>query len=96
MSNIKRISLDLKTLIEEHQHLLGLFQMMINELQKEYDEQSKELAEYQQIYGSGFNQDKVRYVMEEFKRGQLFTPCGRQVTNPKQAIAIALSEARKM
>ena len=39
--------------------------------------------------------DKVEVVMKEFKRGTLHSGSGEQVTNPKQAIAIGLSEARK-
>lgn len=40
---------------------------------------------------------KVKVVMEEFKRGELYSGSkkGPKVTNPKQAIAIALSEQRK-
>lgn len=38
---------------------------------------------------------KVEVVMKEFKRGTLHSGSGKEVTNPKQAIAIALSEARK-
>ncbi len=40
---------------------------------------------------------KVKKVMEEFKEGKLRSGSkrGPEVTNPKQAIAIALSEARK-
>lgn len=36
---------------------------------------------------------KVRIVMREFKEGRLRSSSGEKVTNPKQAIAIALSEA---
>lgn len=40
--------------------------------------------------------DKVKVVMEEFKEGMLKSGgTGKKVTNPKQAIAIALSEQRK-
>lgn len=39
--------------------------------------------------------DKVEVVMKEFKRGTLNSGSGAKVTNPKQAIAIGLSEARK-
>jgi hypothetical protein len=41
--------------------------------------------------------DKVRKVMHEFKTGQLHSGSkkGPKVKNRKQAIAIALSEARK-
>ena len=42
-------------------------------------------------------QDKVKVVMKEFKKGDLHSGSkkGPRVTNPKQAIAIALSEQRK-
>lgn len=39
--------------------------------------------------------DKVEVVMKEFKRGTLHSGSGAKVTNPKQAIAIGLSESRK-
>jgi hypothetical protein len=38
-------------------------------------------------------QNKVRTVMREFKSGELKSSSGQKVTNPKQAIAIGLSEA---
>ena len=37
---------------------------------------------------------KVGKVMHEYKHGTLKSSSGRKVTNPKQAIAIGLSEAR--
>ena len=37
--------------------------------------------------------DKVSTVMREFKAGKLKSSSGQKVTNPKQAIAIGLSEA---
>lgn len=41
--------------------------------------------------------NKVKVVMKEFKKGALHSGSkkGPKVTNPKQAIAIALSEQRK-
>lgn len=39
--------------------------------------------------------DKAHVVMGEFKRGTLHSGSGDVVTNRKQAIAIAMSEARK-
>jgi hypothetical protein len=36
---------------------------------------------------------KIKKVMREFKRGSLKSSSGQKVTNPKQGIAIALSEA---
>lgn len=40
-------------------------------------------------------QEKVGIVMREFKEGKLKSSSGDKVTNPKQAIAIGLSEARQ-
>ena len=40
-------------------------------------------------------QRKVRQVMRERKRGKLRSSSGKKVTSRKQAIAIALSEARR-
>lgn len=39
---------------------------------------------------------KVGKVMREFKVGGLKSSSGKKVTNPKQAVAIALSEARAL
>lgn len=39
--------------------------------------------------------EKIPVVMTEFKRGTLHSGSGKIVKNRKQAIAIALSEARK-
>ena len=38
---------------------------------------------------------KVGIVMSEFKKGTLKSSSGKKVTDPKQAKAIAMSEARK-
>jgi hypothetical protein len=38
---------------------------------------------------------KVGKVMKEFKSGSLKSSSGLKVTNPKQAMAIALSESRR-
>jgi hypothetical protein len=39
---------------------------------------------------------KVRKVMHEFRSGSLKSSSGQKVTNPKQAMAIALSEQRRV
>ena len=39
---------------------------------------------------------KVAQVMRELKRGSLKSGSGHRVTKPKQAVAIALSEQRKV
>lgn len=39
--------------------------------------------------------DKIALVMREYKAGRLRTSAGRKVRSRKQAIAIALSEARR-
>lgn len=38
---------------------------------------------------------KVEEAMHEMKKGKLKTGTGKKVTDPKQAIAIGLSEARE-
>jgi len=40
-------------------------------------------------------QEKVEESMHEMKEGKLKSGSGKKVTNPKQAVAIGLSEARK-
>mgnify|MGYP000864723378 CR=1 FL=1 len=39
---------------------------------------------------------KIEKVMEEFKKGKLKTNSGKKVKEKKQAIAIAISEAKKI
>ena len=41
------------------------------------------------------SKDKKKVVMKEFSRGTLHSGSGEKVTNPKQAVAIAYSEAHK-
>jgi len=40
-------------------------------------------------------QKEVKEKMHEYKRGELKTNHGRKVKNPKQAVAIGLTEARR-
>jgi hypothetical protein len=40
-------------------------------------------------------QEDVHEAMREMKEGKLKTGTGKKVTNPRQAIAIGLSEARE-
>jgi hypothetical protein len=39
--------------------------------------------------------DKIAIVMKEFIKGSLKSSSGQKVTNPKHAIAISLSEAKR-
>lgn len=41
------------------------------------------------------NKSKIKIVLDEFKRGALYSSSGKKVTDKKQALAIALSEARR-
>ncbi len=41
------------------------------------------------------SQEEVKEAMHEMKEGKLRSGSGKKVTNPKQAIAIGLSEARE-
>jgi hypothetical protein len=43
---------------------------------------------------AGTGKEKVEKVMHEYKEGTLKSGSGKKVTNRKQAIAVALSEAR--
>jgi hypothetical protein len=45
------------------------------------------------IHQSKAQKETVKRVMHEFKRGELESSSGQTVKNPKQAIAIGLSEA---
>ena len=41
-------------------------------------------------------QRKVKKVMREYKSGELKSGSGQKVTDQKQAVAIAMSEAKRM
>jgi hypothetical protein len=45
--------------------------------------------------GGTMHKNKVKKVMGEFKRGTLKSSSGKKVKSRKQAVAIALSEARR-
>jgi hypothetical protein len=66
------------------------------------EQRKKKAMQHPDILGAGAekrkklpSKEKVGVVMSEFKRGTLNSGSGGKVTNPKQAIAIGLSEARK-
>jgi hypothetical protein len=65
-------------------------------MKKRYDEQMlSPSSSVQERKKGGMTkaQKKVGTVMREFKKGKLKSSSGKKVTNPKQAIAIGLSEA---
>lgn len=69
---------------------------------KKSSKRIKEAMHHKDVLGAGAKKrkklkpkEKVEVVMKEFKRGTLNSGSGQKVTNPKQAIAIGLSEARK-
>ena len=41
-------------------------------------------------------QRKVKKVMREYKSGELKSSSGQKVTDQKQAVAVAMSEAKRM
>ncbi|MBO7691111.1 MAG: DUF2213 domain-containing protein, partial [Methanobrevibacter sp.] len=61
-----------------------------------YEEWYKDSEENGYIVEDSAKQEKVGVVMKEFKEGELKSGSGKKVTDPKQAIAIALSEADKV
>lgn len=86
----KKLTFDKNVIVDEHEKLVKLLHDTSLLLNKEYKKQKKELKEYK---ASGIN--KIPIVMHEFKEGKLKTSYGQKVTNPKQAVAIALSEQKK-
>ena len=66
---------------------------------EEFEKKADELSGIKEIAKDAkpdAKQEKVGVVMKEFKEGELKSGSGEKVTNPKQAIAIALSEADKI
>lgn len=61
---------------------------------EKYMDKMDNIAEDKKL--SEAEQEKVGVVMKEFKEGELKSGSGEKVTDPKQAIAIALSEADKI
>lgn len=66
------------------------------------EERKREAMKHPDKLGAGASKrkslpakEKVGVVMDEFKRGTLHSGSGAKVSNPKQAVAIGLSEARK-
>ncbi|CAB4133795.1 hypothetical protein UFOVP264_23 [uncultured Caudovirales phage] len=66
------------------------------------EERKKKAMRHPDVLGAGAAKrkklpakEKIGVVMDEYKRGTLHSGSGAKVSNPKQAIAIGLSEARK-
>jgi Family of unknown function (DUF6496) len=67
---------------------------------KDKEKRKKEAMNHPDKLGAGAkkrknlpSKEKVGVVMSEFKHGTLNSGSGQKVTNPKQAIAIGMSEA---
>jgi hypothetical protein len=77
----------------EHSEAGYVFRYKISKSKENLDK----IKELEKTYGQGGTtpkqQKKIGKVMHEFKEGDLKTSAGTKVTNPKQAVAIALSEA---
>jgi len=56
---------------------------------------TKKSSSRKSISSTSKGKSKVRKVMKEHKQGTLKSGSGKKVTSRKQAVAIALSEARK-
>lgn len=69
--------------------------IVLTQLINEYNDQYAELLHYKKPLGGRKPKNKFEYVMQEFKKGQLFDMYGNQIINRKQAIAIALNEQRR-
>jgi len=71
----------------------GIIDRLLHMVHSEYTIQRDELIAYKNNKGGNIN--KIPIVMREYREGKLKTSSGEKVTNPKQAIAIALSEQRR-
>lgn len=76
--------------------------MVSHDGKKEKEYRKKEAMKHPDKLGAGAKKrkhlpakEKIGVVMSEFKHGTLHSGSGQKVYNPKQAIAIGLSEARK-
>lgn len=76
------------------QQRLDMAKADLEDLEKFEKESSKGTINDAKLDEKG--QEKVGVVMKEFKEGELKSGSGEKVTDPKQAIAIALSEADKV
>lgn len=87
----------------EYKHGKDYFKHQVEKTKNRYGEESDyykraklHLDLYNEMTNDSAEQEKVGVVMKEFKDGELKSGSGERVTNPKQAIAIALSEADKI
>jgi len=92
--------MSLDEFLEEHKRLTDLLKTCVSGLQDELINQTKEMNRYmlknsKSKRGGGIGSNKIRIVMREFKNGILRSKSGKIVKNPKQAIAIALSEQKR-
>jgi hypothetical protein len=64
---------------------------------KKHEEKHKEKPKHDPKKKMSGKRSKIKKVMHEFSEGELHSgsKMGKLVTNPKQAVAIAYSEARK-
>ena len=69
--------------------------VMVSDTIEKVKEKIMGLFRKKEIVSDEKKDDKVGIVMKEFKEGELKSGSGEKVTDPKQAIAIALSEAGK-
>ena len=77
----------------------GTIKEIVNEMQGEKSCKVENGSSSKKLGGAVHTEkqkEKVAIVMKEFKDKELKTSHGKKVTNPKQAVAIALSEAERM
>ena len=87
----------------EYKHGKDYFKHQVEKTKSRYGEESDyykmaklHLDLYNEMTNDSAEQEKVGVVMKEFKEGELKSGSGEKVTDPKQAMAIALSEADKV
>lgn len=87
----------------EYKHGKDYFKHQAEKTKNRYGEESDyyKLAKlhldlYNEMTNDSAEQEKIGVVMKEFKEGELKSGSGKKVTDPAQAKAIALSEAKKV
>lgn len=91
----KNIKNKLDRLHKEEEKVHGKTEKLYHKDEKIHEKIKKEDKKTDPKKKKKKKQSKIGIVMHEFKEGKLKSGSGQTVTNPKQAIAIGISESRR-
>lgn len=109
-ANLEKNIKILTDILDDEAKKLNKLEKSVRAAEKRYEKQAERHEEIAELFGylirnlrrshkgGGFENKigKIGYVMREFKKGDLYSSSGRPVTDPRQALAIALSENRRL